>query len=103
MVANKRIWWAGKEMIKVRVAEIHSSLILVRHHPSFVGGSTVLVSILHTESCHLTPPEYIFLNRRDYGPFFLECIRTAWNRILRDAARGRGCLWRLGIGEGHKY
>ena len=33
MVANKGIWWAKKEIVKVRVAENYESLIPVRHHP----------------------------------------------------------------------
>jgi len=36
VVTNRGIWWAKKEIVKVRVAENYLSLIPVRHHPSFV-------------------------------------------------------------------
>ena len=32
-VTNRGVWWAKKEIVKVRVAENYLSLIPVRHHP----------------------------------------------------------------------
>ena len=37
------IWWAKREIVKVRVAENYLSLIPVSHHPSFVATTVKTV------------------------------------------------------------
>ena len=44
VITRKSIWWAKKEILKVRVTENYLPLILARHRPSYVATTVKTVS-----------------------------------------------------------